>query len=158
PSGGSGDENISTARGMTMIAAAAFTNATIQTIANTQERTITVTGANARTYDVLHTSAPVRGPSNAQTENSRFGGVLASKTGAYQSHRSVCALWESPNGTRVLILVVSSSTAFTRYMDWHGIAFQIVEDFPHLVSGAPVGTDEHYDKVVFLAGADGGFV
>jgi hypothetical protein len=135
---------------MSKLVAAVLTNATIQAVSASASRLITITGVNARTFTVNHTSEMV-------TDDN----VLASKTGtgtSSASGRMVSVLWEAPNGNQIAATVMKSTyaTGGDRFLDMRGILYQIVQDFPYLDDGLSP-TDPNFADVVLLTGGDGGF-
>jgi len=139
----------STARDLARLAEAAFNNSTIRAVAATASHTMTITGANARTYAVTHTSELINDDN-----------VLAIKTGggAASGEFHHCMLWQAPNGNELVLINMNSVLSGDRFMDARCLAYQIVEDFDYLTSGVSVGTDASFASVVLLTGADSGFV
>lgn len=151
PHGANAGDLIS-ARAATVLAREAFTNSVLRTIAGTKSRVLTITGANARTYTVTH--------SNQMVDDAN---VLAAKTGtdtsdgAGNTHCNLSVLWQAPNGSLIVATVISAPATNDRYLDMRGILYKIVADFPYLDDGA-TEADPQFANVVFLAGADAGFV
>lgn len=159
PDGVNVSGNRGTAREWITLAEAAWDFPAVRAIANTASFEIVITGVNARTYNVRHTSPFIAGPFNTPSEEIGYDGVEASKTGSSGSSQySVCVLFEFPNGTEIIIMVVQSSGNYDRYMDMSGVLLQIREDFPYLTEDDPAETDALWSSVTLLTGGDPGFI
>ena len=124
PNGFPSTDDESSARDLAILAAAAFADPIIRAVANTASYGMTITGANARTENISHTSRLLG-----------FDGILAVKTGAEGSPGTFnnAVLWESPNGTEVVIITLQSTqSGDDRDLDVWGILLRILRDFPYL--------------------------
>lgn len=158
PDGVNVSGNKGTAREWVTLAEAAWDYTDIRAASISKHASITITGTNARTYDVRHTSAFVSGPYNTPSLEIGYTGCEASKTGSSgSSEYSVIVLFELPDGTELIILVVKSTGNYERYMDMSAVLLRIKEDFPYLTENDTPPTDSDWSSVVLLAGADTGF-
>lgn len=126
----------------------ALTTPSLQTFASTYQYLVTITGANARTFTITNTSQLV-GPD-------RDVGFVACKTGSSGVY-SVAYLWEAPTGDRIALIIVASDTSGNRYADLYGLRNEMLLQFQTLCGTIPT-TDADFSSVVFLAGADAGYV
>lgn len=118
PSGGSAAST--TAFDVYMMAREAFAFPMLKSIAAMQSATITVTGANARTYTVNHTL-----PYNDRT---RF---TSAKTGGKDGVYSVVSYFKATSGSEICIVVLDSTSAndaeISRYRDLPELAMQAMD-------------------------------
>lgn len=131
--------------------------ALISTVALTAQRTITITGVNARTYAVSNTNqmlddqGMIAGKTGSVTAAASFDGVDVSTLALY---------YTAPNGNKIASVVMRVPT-FTntgdRFLDQRAILYELVDDFPYLDDGLGVGTDAQFANVKFLAGFNSGF-
>lgn len=159
PSGVNGGNTYSTARDVSTLAENAFGDATLRGIAATASHTMTITGANARTYAISHTSAMINGPFN-NPAGIADANVTAAKTGSIPANPSYChcARWTAPDGQVLIVTVIASPTSYGRYLDTRGMLYSILQDFPYLWESSPVGTDAQFSNVKILAGGESGFI
>jgi D-alanyl-D-alanine carboxypeptidase len=122
---------------------------TLQAIAGTTSRTVTVTGANARSYSVTNNN-PLITPSLDPGYISLKGGATTSGT-----EQSIATLYQAPSGDYILATLIGSSTSGNRYLDIKALYNEALLAFPALTGGAD--TDPSFASVTFLSGGDAGF-
>ena len=114
---GVGGSNYYTVRDLGKLGKEFFGKALLRSISAVPSYDLTITGTNARSQPIRHTSAVISGPFWDQTQGIKDTRVLGSKTGSYigggVDSYSVNALWTAPNGTQVLVTVLRSATSFT---------------------------------------------
>ncbi|APZ81842.1 D-alanyl-D-alanine carboxypeptidase [Erythrobacter phage vB_EliS_R6L] len=156
PSGVGGD-NFYTVRDINTLGRAFYRKALLRDISAKPTYDMTITGANARSEPTRHTSAVVSGPFSDQTQGLTDDNVIGSKTGSAPASNSysINAVWVSPNGTKVLVTVLRSSTTYARYLDIRAIFYRLVKDYPYLAAGAPASaSDPSFASTTLLIGAD----
>lgn len=157
PSGVNGAVTTTTARDISRTAEVCFDDPTLETMAASASWLMTITGANARTYTVSHTSALINGPF-ASAAGIKDANTLAAKSGSKDPSYSHLAKWVAPDGQVLIVTVIKSPTSYGRYLDTRGILYSILKDFPYLWASSPVGTDAQFANVKVLAGGESGFI
>lgn len=157
---GVGGNNYYTARDLGKLGKEFFGKALLRSISAVPSYNMTITGPNARSQAIRHTSAVISGPFWDQTQGVKDTRVLGSKTGSYigggVDSYSVNALWTAPNGTQVLVTVLRSATSYSRYLDLRAIFNTLVKDYPYLAVSTASETDPSIADVALLIGAESG--
>lgn len=162
PDGTNACENFTTARDLAILAADILTNSTIQTVATAASHTMTITGANARTYSVSSTLGLVNagtGVGNVGAYSgtqAAKGGVQGASAGKHTTDSySSAVLWQAPNGDQLVIIELHSTTDTTRTWDQLALFWEALSDHSTLAGTEPA--DAHWSQVVLLANAESGY-
>lgn len=86
-------------------------------VAGTLTRTLTITGANARTYAVTHTIDPDGAVKFPEFVSGKTGTYTAPGDPANSSGACVVMLWQKAPGVRRISVVMGSATPLDRYKD-----------------------------------------
>lgn len=151
------DVSTSTAHDIARLARAAWDIPLLEEISGKAAYTVQVSGPNARTYEIHHTSKLVNGPYMAPA-GIGVAGVVAAKTGTSGSGAdNEVVKWVSGSGVPFILCVIDSDNDYAGYLDVTGTLLQIPQDFSE-VAGPSESSDPDFGKVVLLAGAEGGRV
>jgi len=159
PSGVNATGNKTTTHDMCLAGAECFGTPYLAEVSMQPSWEMTITGPNARTYTVDNACAFANGPSfNQSGEVDKR--VIGCKNGDLvigASHSSV-AMWQTPNGTRIVGCIIKSPSGYNRNLDMHSLYFGALNEYNYLSEGMQWADDPHLDDVVVLTGAEYGFV
>lgn len=119
-----------------------------------------ITGPHARSQAWSNFSSFMNGPTESPA-GYKDANVLLSKDGVWNLigvfNYNKATLWQSPSGSRVAIVTISSRTLQCAMLDQRGLMYSLPRDFPYL-GNFTAQTDPLIAQVMMLVGADGSIV
>ncbi len=123
--------NVANAEDMAKIGAAAFRDARLQPYWRCKQRTLDISGPQAR-------EVPLKTPVEIIGEER----VIGAKTGSHLGKGifNLAGAWLAPNGDTIMVVEFGSASNEARYADFRAIVAALPRDYPALGVAAPGGT------------------